>query len=371
MRCCQVWQGFHTERFLKNWAKPASWILACLTRKPAWPSWACGLGIFVLILVIGYVDYLLGPHVSLRIFYVIPVAFAVAWLGWWPSVVGSALCVAVWLASDYYSGSDFLRYRSLWWNASLVFAMYLLIAAILRALIDLQRDLEERVRQRTVALESETVARIRLQREILKITERERSTIGHDLHDGLCQHLAGTALATQVLVERLAALNAELAEQAKGIVNLVEEGIAQTRTLANGLLLVSIEPDRLIAELEKLASTVTTVHGVPCQMTVRGTPAAPDQVAASNLFRIAQEAVRNALRHARPTRLEITLTGEGPGLTLAVSDNGPGLPRKRRSPGMGLRIMAHRAEIIHGELALESAAGGGTRVRCSIPARAA
>lgn len=344
-------------------------MLAHLTHKPPWPAWVSGVGIVALTCLIGYVDSLLGARISLRLFYILPIALAVGWLGWWQSVGASALCVAVWLGSEYLYGSDYIRHRSIWWNSSVALAIYLVIAAILRALIDLQRELEERVRQRTQALEAETVARIRLQRELLKITERERSTIGRDLHDGLCQHLAGTALATQVLAERLAGASPELAQQARGIVTLVEDGIAQTRTLANGLLLVSIEPDCLIAELEKLATSVSSVQGVPCQMIVRGDPVAPDQTAASQLFRIAQEAVRNALRHAQPTRLEIILSGDSARLTLSVSDNGPGLPPKRRSPGMGLRIMAHRAEIIHGELAFESAAGGGTRVRCSIPAR--
>ena len=219
------------------------------------------------------------------------------------------------------------------------------------------------MRQRTLALETEQWPEIRLQRELLKITERERSTIGHDLHDGLCQHLAGTALATQVLAERLAGASPELAEQARGIVTLVEDGIAQTRTLANGLLLVSIDPDRLIAELEKLATSVSTIHGVPCQMTVRGDPVPPGKTAASDLFRIAQEAVRNALRHARPARQDARCRGD-PGRPHFVGlGQRSGLPpKRRRSPGCG--VTHHRPlprGNHHGELTLESAAGSGTR----------
>jgi signal transduction histidine kinase len=248
--------------------------------------------------------------------------------------------------------------------------MYVVVALILNALISLHRRLEERVRERTAALQSEVMARARLQREILEITERERSSIGRDLHDGLCQHLVGTALAAQVLSEQLDSRGDPAAESARGIVGLVEDAIAQTRSLANGLLLAAIQPDRLAAELEKLARTVSEQHGIDCGVLLRGEPRAPDKATASHLFRIAQEAVRNALKHAQPSRLEIIFSDEGGHLTLTVSDDGTGLPRKRRGPGLGLRIMAHRAELIQADFAVESGVGGGTRVRCRLPARA-
>ena len=103
----------------------------------------------------------------------------------------------------------------------------------------------------------------------------------------------------------------------------------------------------------------------------RGHPRAPDVGTASHLFRIAQEAVRNALRHAQARQIEILLLGDASHLTLTVSDDGPGRPREDRMPGLGLRIMAHRAEILGGDLAIESVDGGGTRVRCRVPLRAA
>jgi len=180
----------------------------------------------------------------------------------------------------------------------------------------------------------------------------------------------GTALAAQVLSEQLGSRGDPAAGSARGIVSLVEEAIAQTRSLANGLLLAAIQPDRLAAELEKLARIVSEKHGIDCRLLLRGEPRAPDEATASHLFRIAQEAVRNSLKHARPSHLEIVFSDEGGHLTLTVSDDGPGLPRKRRGPGLGLRIMAHRAELIRADFAVEPGAGGGTRVRCRLPDRA-
>jgi signal transduction histidine kinase len=348
----------------------SSRILAYLTREPKRRR-ATSIGIvFGLVAAIGLIDYSIGTHISLRVFYYIPIALAVAWLGWLDAVATSLASVGVWLLGDYVAGSTYVRRPDILWNASIVLAMFLVVAWILDALIGLHRQLEERVRQRTTALELEMAARAELQRELLDVGERERSSIGNDLHDGLCQHLVATAMAAQVLAERMAARGDPTAEDARGIVRLVEDGIAQTRQVARGLLLAGITPDRLTPELEELAASVSRREGLPCRFVLRGQPRAPDIGTASHLFRIAQEAVRNALRHARPQHLEIALAGDGQNLTLTVADDGPGLPNRERGAGLGLRIMAHRAEMLRGEFAVEAVQGGGTRVRCRVPLRA-
>jgi signal transduction histidine kinase len=348
----------------------SSRILTFLTRKPKRRRGSSMAIVLGLVALIGVTDYAIGTHISLRVFYYVPIALAVAWLGWLDAVATSVASVGVWLLGDYVAGSTYVRRPDIVWNACIVLAMFLVVAWILDALLNLHRELEERVRQRTTALEQEVAARVDLQRELLEVGERERSSIGNDLHDGLCQHLVATALAAQVLAEQLAARGDPAAEDARGIVRLVQEGIAQTRHLARGLLLAAITPDRLTAELEELAASVNRREGLPCRFVLRGHPRAPDAGTASHLFRIAQEAVRNALRHARPQHLEIALVGDGQHLTLTVADDGPGLPPQDRGQGLGLRIMAHRAEMLRGEFAVEAVQGGGTRVRCRVPVRA-
>jgi signal transduction histidine kinase len=347
----------------------SSRILAYLTRKPDRPRIGSVGIVFGLVALIGLTDYVIGTHISLRVFYYIPIALAVAWLGWLDAVMTSVASVGVWLLGDYVAGSTYVRRPAILWNASIVLAMFLVVAWILDKLIALHRELEERVRQRTLALEQEIAARAALQRELLEVGERERSSIGNDLHDGLCQHLVGTALAAQVLFEQMAARGDPAAADARGIVRLVEEGIAQTRNLASGLLLAAITPDRLTAELEELAASVSRRDGLPCRFVLRGNPRVSDAGAASHLFRIAQEAVRNALRHARPRSLEIALIGDGQNVTLTVADDGQGLGPRDGGRGLGLRIMAHRAEILRGDFAVEAVNGGGTRVRCRVPSR--
>ncbi len=351
----------------RHYDRATAWMLAHITRRPTWSRSFSGSIITAAILAIGLTDFLLGVKISLRVFYFVPIALAVGWLGF-PAAVGmSIVSVAVWLLGDYFDGSPFVREPEIIWNASIVLSMYLVVAWIFDALITLHRQLEERVRERTLALEREAFARGRLQHDLLRISDRERSSIGHDLHDGLCQHLVGTAMAAQVLVEHLAARDEPAAESGRGIVRLVEEGIAQTRNVARGLLLATVAPDRLALELDELAATTARQSGIPCRFSVQGHPHPPDQDTASHLFRIAQEAVRNALRHARPQRLDILLEGDEQTISLTVSDDGRGLPSGRSGPGMGLRIMAQRAQLMRADFAVEGSLGGGTRVRCRIP----
>src|SRR5580692_8372876 len=184
-------------------SRVTAWMLVHLTRKPAWSRGHSAGIIAGIVLAIGLVDFFLGIKISLRVFYFIPIALAVGWLGWWEAVITSIGSVAVWFVGDWLDGAEYVRRPEILWNASIILSMYLVVAWILEALIALHRQMEGRVRERTAAFEREARARVRLQRDLLRISERERSSIGQDLHDGLCQHLAGTALAGQVLVEQL------------------------------------------------------------------------------------------------------------------------------------------------------------------------
>ncbi|MDB6165849.1 MAG: histidine kinase, partial [Lacunisphaera sp.] len=234
--------------------------------------------------------------------------------------------------------------------------------------IKLRAELEERVKSRTAALATEVLAREQLQQELIEISERERRTIGNDLHDGLGQHLTAMAFAAEVLSQQLANRDAAAANTATEIVRLAEEGILQSRQLARGLLLTAIEPANLNRELEELAATVQRQTGVRCHYEARQPPLVADSSTASHIFRIAQEAVRNSIKHAQPTALNLSLAGENESLVLRVSDNGPGLPvTARKEAGVGLRVMAHRAKLIGGDFTLESAPGKGTHIRCRVP----
>jgi signal transduction histidine kinase len=344
-----------------------SWVLRILTQPPVDRSTRV-LIVVVYVIVIGLIDYASGTTISLQVFYLAPIALALAWLGLFAAFITSVCSIIVRVGGDYLLGAEYTRRPTLGWNLMGFLATYMIVAWILRAFITLRRELEERVRSRTAALAAEVRAREELQRELIEISERERRTIGNDLHDGLGQHLTAMAFAAKVLSQQLAGGSEQAAGTAREIVHLAEEGILQSRQLARGLLLTAIEPANLPRELEELAATVQRQTGVRCHYEAVDPPLLRDSSTASHIFRIAQEAVRNSIKHAQPTALNLSLTGDEQALVLSVSDNGPGLPpTARKEAGVGLRVMAHRAKLIGGDFTLKSTPGQGTHIRCRVP----
>ncbi len=213
--------------------------------------------------------------------------------------------------------------------------------------------------------------RKRLEKEILEISERERRRIGHDLHDGLCQHLTAIELKSQVLAQKLAHRSREAAERAAEIARNVRDAISQTRQLARGLSPVTFESEGLMAALQELAVNTTTLFRVNCRFACHPPVPVQDSAAATHLLRIAQEAVSNALKHGQARHIDLTLERTRDKIVLRVSDDGCGLPKDfaaQRQKGMGLRIMQSRAGMMAGTLALERNPAGGVSVTVSVPA---
>jgi PAS domain S-box-containing protein len=207
-----------------------------------------------------------------------------------------------------------------------------------------------------------------LEKTILEISETERRRIGQDLHDGLGQHLTGIAFMGKVLEERLAeSSTAEAAEAAK-IVKLVNESIKMTRDLARGLLPVVSEAHGLMSALERWAGEASELFHVGCQFECCDSVFVHDEVLADHLYRLAQEAVTNAIKHGHARSITIGLAVVRGGGVLTVRDDGCGFNVVPKSEsGLGLRIMNYRAKMICGSLSVQSSPNGGTVVRCLFP----
>jgi len=283
--------------------------------------------------------------------------------------VVSVCSVAIWVVGDFASGAQFTSALIPIWNAVILLTFYLVVVWLLDRLRSLNRELEAQVRQRTTALTDEMAERERLERELLEISEREQRRIGQDLHDGLCQHLTGATLAGQVLEGKLAALHLPEAADANKVVELVEEGINLSRQLAKGLYPVEIEADGLMLALEEYAATTHKLFKVHCQFECDLPVLIHEAATAGHLYRIAQEAVRNALKHGQAKNILIRLEASEESTILSIKDDGAGLPEplpKKR--GMGLRIMAHRAAMIGASFTARRDAAGGTLVACQLKA---
>jgi two-component system, LuxR family, sensor kinase FixL len=209
--------------------------------------------------------------------------------------------------------------------------------------------------------------RTNLEREILDISERERRRIAQDLHDGLGQLLVGTVYLGSTLRKDLAARSLPEVRQMDRLLRVLDEAIGQTRNLARGLHPVKSEPNGLTVALNDLASQTRVLFQVQCRFICRQPVLIEDPVVATHLYRIAQEAVTNAIKHGKPGRVQISLTRTPARVNLMVRDNGVGLPaRPRKHRGMGLRIMQYRAGVIGGSLAIQKETDGGTTVVCSV-----
>jgi len=322
----------------------------------------------LLVLVIGFVDYISGIWISLSVVYTLPI-----WLAAWYVSRRAAYLVAlastvVWMVGDSLSGIPTDRQFILLWNGGIRLMFYAILIVALCRLRDLQNDLARHVRERTAELTAEIAERQRLERQMMDIADHERRRIGQELHDSLSQHLTGTALVCQGLAEKLAARGAGEATDTRKVVKLVEEAIALARRISKGFLPVEIRADGLMQSLDEFAAAVSQSHKVVCLFDCESPVLVSSPSVATHLYRIVQEAVNNALKHSRATRIVIALNVAEQGLILSVTDNGCGLSQTpKQELGMGLNVMADRAKILNGTLTVQTRPEGGTQVLCVIP----
>ncbi|WP_395748486.1 PAS domain S-box protein [Prosthecobacter sp.] len=251
---------------------------------------------------------------------------------------------------------------------------------VIRRLNDeLEKRVEERTRQLqhvNANLQEQVEARKKLEEEILHISEHEKQRIGQDLHDDLGQQLAGIWLLSDLLKASLVEKKAPEAEDAEKIAGLLKDALGLTRSLARGLHPVAVQAGGLIAALDELAVRTSTMFRIDCRC--KCPPAMEmDNTTATHLYRIAQEAVTNAVKHGQAKEIDIELSTNALHTVLSVKDQGQGRGRRGggvgagldpKHRGMGLRIMSYRADMIGGTLDIRrSQTGGGTTVVCTIP----
>lgn len=206
-----------------------------------------------------------------------------------------------------------------------------------------------------------------LEKAVLEISDREQRRIGHDLHDDLCQRLAGIEMMSQFLEQNLAARSLPEATTAAEITKLVRNATSHTRDLAHGLSPVTLEADGLVPALQELAASTEKLFKVSCTFRCEGSACPLDNAVATHLYRIAQEALTNAVKHGKARRARVRLARVHNRFLLTIKDDGVGFPKTPRDgKGMGLRIMRYRAGMIGGSLTIQADPDGGTNVTCSL-----
>jgi signal transduction histidine kinase len=202
------------------------------------------------------------------------------------------------------------------------------------------------------------------------MSDQERRRIAQDLHDGLCQHLAATEFATQLLTDKLAQESLPQATDARQIVGFIQRAMTQAREIAHGLHPVEIGHGGLMAAFDELSASVQDVYRIACDVQANGVADFFDDKEATHIYRIVQEAVANAIKHGKPSQILIELSAQDERITLTVNDNGLGLPEQpKQNKGMGISTMNYRASIIGATLTVRRAPNGGTAVVLTLPKR--
>jgi PAS domain S-box-containing protein len=210
--------------------------------------------------------------------------------------------------------------------------------------------------------------RRQLERELLEISDRERRGFAQELHDGLGQQLGGIAYLANVLRQRLIERTAPEVDEATRIFNLVRKAIEDTRRMARGLSPIRDEPEGLMDALWELAAQTSEVLNVRCRLICRKRILVNEPVVASHLYRIAQEAVNNAVKHGRAATITLSLRRRNTRLILTVADNGRGMRSlPPNGKGLGLRIMQYRAGLLRGTLEMRPRPKRGTEIICTVP----
>ncbi|OAI57255.1 hypothetical protein AYO49_02390 [Verrucomicrobiaceae bacterium SCGC AG-212-N21] len=312
-----------------------------------------------LLLAITWQDYLMGWEISLGVFYAIPIILVVWYVGRPHGFVVALLCMFAWWWANRISNPYVTRGGYLW--ATISRLVYFVCVAIGAAAVRKQRLTDE---ARIAALEH---ARS-LERDIVNISEHEQRRIGQDLHDGLCQVLAGIGCAVTSLKEELEAKSMPEAKSAAEIEGFVTDAATEARDLARGIFPVLQDATGLETALEELSLFAAKLYQREVDFEFDDEIKISNPETAMHLYRIAQEALSNGMKHGKAKKVSISLRKVGTGIHMKIEDDGCGFPGPSVSTtGMGLRTMNYRAKLIGAQLEFKSAFPSGTVVICQLP----
>jgi len=309
--------------------------------------------------VIAAFDFVTDYKIRLGLLYAVPIFVLARFCGKKWGIAAAVSASLIWWYVNWSTGDPILH-SSVGgaWETSRHFGFFSIVAlvgCVLRTKSDIAAD-------RIALLERSR----RLEREIVNISEAQQRRIGQDLHDGLCQYLAGLTCGASSLRDDLEKMQVRAeADTANELVKLLQDAVVQTRELAHELVPAKVNRLGLVLALESLAQSVGRLHGVTCSFQFHGGSPNWDEQAAIHLYRIAQEAINNATRHGKARNILVFLEAADHSISLRVLDDGVGVSESC-SEGVGLRIMRYRAQSIGGEVTVERRNGPGTTVSCTV-----
>ncbi|WP_397383129.1 ATP-binding protein [Prosthecobacter sp.] len=308
---------------------------------------------------IGWLDFITGFEVTLFVFYGIPIFLAVWWTGTRAGLFIAVLSGVVWWLANMTTNPYETQLGYAWALVNRLVYLCVVVFAVTAL-----RNKQEADEARILMLEE----RRQLEKDIVSVSEHEQQRIGQDLHDGICQQLAAIGCAARVLAEDLQAQGVQAAHDASLIEGSLQQVVMEARNLARGIFPVHVDRSGLAAALADLGKMMSRLTGIPIVVNdCVDVPLDAPEVS-MHLYRIAQEAVANAVKHSGATEVQVTMKLEDEMLELRVEDNGKGMPNisRTRGEGMGLRTMHYRAQALQAVLGIEPRTLGGTMVSCRV-----
>ncbi len=331
--------------------------------------WATPLTGFLAIFLIGLVSQYTDQRMSTSLLYLVPILLVTRASGFGMGLCAALLAGGLWFATDLREVQGLGGMAIPAWNAFMRLGTFFVAVCLVSAMKSMNRTLEERVSARTAELKAKLVENSQLERRILEVSDLEQSRIGQDLHDGLCQELVSLAFSLNLLQEKVAAGDPLSEREVTRLQGIADDAISQARDLARGLFPASLETGGLEIALRELAARVSDRSGQSCFVECeRSLPEIRLEIS-SQLYRIAQEAVTNAVKHAGGGAIRIELSATSAALSLRVVDGGKGMALfPNNQEGMGVRIMAYRARMIGARIRFQTGYGGrGLAVTCEWP----
>ncbi len=236
-------------------------------------------------------------------------------------------------------------------------------------------EMEKRVVERTLQLSEtnqklneEILERKKVEKDVLEISQKEQRRLGMELHDGICQELAGINMIAQVLSKQMEAKHLSETAEVKKISHLVKQTLLQARDMARGLFPVELESESLMVSLKELTSKIQSLLGISCNFECPQPILITDNNIATHLYRIAQEAMNNAIKHGKAQNIRTSLTQDDGKIILKITDDGIGQDVNSQTPtGIGMHIMKYRARMIDAELTLIPNTNQGMLLTCIAP----
>lgn len=305
----------------------------------------------VVLVGVAFLDYVTGTEISFSIWYLLAVGLATWFGGRTCGIWISILSAIVWFLLERVQGLPYSHAWIPYWNAFVRLGFFLIVSLLLSRIRALTTNLEGEIREQSAALTSEIAVRERLEHDIINISESEREKLGQDLHDEVAQDLVGIACSLDLLGRRLEQKSLPEAAQVSDITRLVDRALTEVRHVARGLYPATLRAEGLCESLDELCQLMSDLFKIECRFVRDGEVKPIDPGIAIHLYRIAQEATNNAVKHGRASQVITTLRAADGELKMTIADNGSGIiPPSSTHRGMGLQIMDYRARCIGGTI---------------------